>query len=163
MNRSRLESITNNLTGVAKKVFETVPIAEPWHMNVIAGELRRRGHNIDRKTIDGCLGSLKDSGVIRETSCGHFKRVEIHEAQPPIRLARDEPIIQTNKPEPTMTAKKQDNLAVFGVIASKLRALANEVEDAGLAMQSELAKSDAKTQKLTQLQDLLKSIGQGAE
>lgn len=58
MLQSKFESIHRNLTTIARKVYEFVPIQEAWDCSQVCGEMRRQGVSNDLRLVAGCLNSL---------------------------------------------------------------------------------------------------------
>lgn len=158
VNPVRMQSIEQNLSAVAKKVLCAVPIGEPWSKNQIRKEIARSSGHVENRTVDGCLQSLCESGVIREPLPGMFVRVKVTETREPIRLVKDPPMKTAVSPILATTKAKSDNLEAIADIAKRLRGIASEVEEIGIAMQSEVSSSAAESAKLAQLKDLLKSL-----
>ena len=76
MTATRIRILENQQTGVAKKVYGAVPINEAWPSKQIVMELSRQGQVRDFSIIEGCLNTLKEVGLIKETAPGHFQRVK---------------------------------------------------------------------------------------
>ena len=76
MTATRIRILENQQTGVAKKVYGAVPINEAWPSKSIVAELTRQGQVRDFSIIEGCLNTLKEVGLIKEMSPGHFQRVK---------------------------------------------------------------------------------------
>lgn len=158
MNANRLRMIEEQQSGIARKVLEAVPIQERWTSRAIASEMLRSGHRADMKTIEGCLESLRDSGLIREPARGEFQRVLIPPAVEREELAAPEPkAVRFVKVEPldrmaTLTATLRER-------ASQLLMLADEIDAAAISMEEERAAGTESDKKLRQLQSLLRDIG----
>lgn len=164
MNPARLRSIEDGLTNIAKKVLDAVPIAEAWTVHKIGGELARVGVNIEHKTISGCLTNLVDSGLVRELMKGHFQRIKPKPPTDAVPQPERVPAgIASAKPPPPLLEKrvepkKTDFLSAVGTISNKLRAMADEIDDLALAMQSEAAANAAEAERLAQLKKLLREL-----
>lgn len=142
-------------TSLAQKVYQYVPIQEPWTAADIARAMvRASGSQMDGRTLLGCLGCLKDSGLVREVSSSRFQRTAVSQ---PITPKPKEAMPAPQKPEvkPAAPASAIDLLAG---IAKSMRALAGEIETAAIAIEEGQAKAGEEVQKLRQLQALLKGL-----
>lgn len=173
MNQGRMKSIVTNLSGVASKVFDAVPFKQAWSKQQIAGELTRTSHNIDGRTLEGCLNSLVNSKLITEPIRGYFVRNAIKEKAVNDESAKPEPMEKPQmsivKPKPVVTlpavdvgSTPLDLLGNFGsrinVIVRSLQQLAQDFDAATLEVDEQLEVSKQKNEKLNQLQALLKSL-----
>lgn len=160
MTATRIRILENQQTGVAKKVYGAVPINEAWPSKSIVTELTRQGQVRDFSIVEGCLNTLKEVGLIRETAPGYFQRVKPKptvekEAEP----MTTKPLNQPAKSEPT---EPVDRLAAIG---TKLRSLsktflelADDIDEATLAFEEKASGNDEELAKLRQLKGLLKSL-----
>lgn len=155
MNPERLNRIADQQTGIARKVLDAVPIAEEWTTSAVSRELFRVGTRIDKDTLEGCLQSLKESGLVKEPHAGHWRRVHVERAEEPetapgakVKFVRVDPLDRMA----TLTATLRER-------ASQLLMLADEIDAAAIAMEEERAAGSASDQKLRQLQSLLRDIG----
>lgn len=158
MNNARLLEAERNLTGIARKVYGHVPVNEAWRPQDIHAEAARLGQNVERRVIDGCLNSLKDSGLIRESSPGMFIRA-------PMVAAKDEAPQKPPTPTAPEPEAKRDALDELADCAAKVRdlgwtakALAERIEGVALRVAEDTQRIAADGQKLQQLRDLLKSV-----
>jgi len=141
-------------TSLAQKVYQYVPIQEPWTAADIARAMvRASGSQMDGRTLLGCLGCLKDSGLVREVSSSRFQRTAV--SQPTEKPKEVMPAPQKPEVKPAAPASAIDLLAG---IAKSMRALAGEIETAALAIEEGQAKAGEEVQKLRQLQALLKGL-----
>ena len=160
MTATRIRILENQQTGVAKKVYGAVPINEAWPSKQIVIELSRQGQVRDFSIIEGCLNTLKEVGLIRETAPGHFQRVKpkptTEKEAEPMATALSKPSAKSEPTEPV------DRLAAIG---TKLRSmsktfleLADDIDEAALAFEEKTSGNDEELAKLRQLQTLLKSL-----
>ena len=160
MTATRIRILENQQTGVAKKVYGAVPINEAWPSKSIVAELTRQGQVRDFSIIEGCLNTLKEVGLIRETAPGYFQRVKpkptVEKEAGPMTT---KPLNQPTKSEPT---EPVDRLAAIG---TKLRGLskvflelADDIDEATLAFEEKASGNDEELAKLRQLKGLLKSL-----
>ena len=106
----------------------------------------------------GCLNKLLDLGLVSEVSHGQFKRVNIREKQP---QQADDDQYQPEIERPTMTIKTQTQNPIdrLSSLAKRLRDLATDMETAALDLAEQSEKNEKETEKMRQLQALLKSLG----
>ena len=158
MNPSRLHSIEQGLSGVAKKVLDATPIEEAWPAYRIQTEIKRvSGSQIESKTVLGCLSTLVDQGLVKEigTRQQTFQRAAIRERSAHVKLIKDEPFIAV-KPEVTPMAKNDvDLISTAGEIATSLRETAAKVEDFGIACAKQIADKDKESSLLLQLKEFI--------
>lgn len=172
MNEAKAHRIMATLNGVARKVYDAVPIREPWGSGRIVGELVRTGHNIDKRTVEGCLTSLVESGLVVERVRGEFLKAAIKAPCAPTvafdPLAYTVPDPSDPPPATRLQPKAPELLDRMTAISERLRelaaaasALAKEVEDTALTAQQRIEGAHADASKLRQLQQLLRSIESG--
>lgn len=165
MTATRIRILENQQTGVAKKVYGAVPINEAWPSKAIVMELTRQGQVRDFSIIEGCLNTLKEVGLIKEMSPGHFQRVKPKptvekEAEPMSKPLN--PVIPPNssiKSEPT---EPVDRLAAIGTklrgLSQMFLELADDIDEAALAFEEKTSGNDEELAKLRQLKNVLKSL-----
>jgi len=160
MNNARLQELERSVSGIAKKVLGAVPIVTSWSAKEIHAELARLGQNVERQVVDGCLYSLKSSGLIREEGPGQFSRVQAKEKT--AAAPTDAACVLIDDVPP---AAKRDALDELADCAAKVRdlgyaakALAERIEGVALRVAEDTQRIAADGQKLQQLRDLLKSV-----
>ena len=160
MTATRIRILENQQTGVAKKVYGAVPINEAWPSKSIVTELTRQGQVRDFSIVEGCLNTLKEVGLIRETAPGYFQRVKPKptvekEAEP----MTTKPLNPPTKSEPT---EPVDRLAAIGTklrgLSKMFLELADDIDEATLAFEEKASGNDEELAKLRQLKGLLKSL-----
>ena len=160
MTATRIRILENQQTGVAKKVYGAVPINEAWPSKSIVAELTRQGQVRDFSIVEGCLNTLKEVGLIKETAPGHFQRVK----PKPTVEKEAEPMTTTppkayDKGEPT---EPVDRLAAIGTnlrgLSQMFLELADDIDEAALAFEEKASGNDEELAKLRQLKGLLKSL-----
>jgi hypothetical protein len=182
MNEAKHNSMIKGLTSAAAKVYQATPISTPWTASQISAELFRTGCRLDIKAVAGCLLSLTNQHLIVERGKGEFIRVQVKpkqesikdEAEPAAGLKALSSIIEKSKQadpkEIKMPAKPEqaqkdpiDKLSALSakarLIGGQLTDLANEIDNAALEITEQMTSTDAETQKLQQLKQLLKSLG----
>ena len=166
MTATRVRILENQQTGIARKVYEAVPINEQWPTKQIVAELHRQGLVRDFSIVEGCLNSLKESGLIKEMSRGYFQR-----ARPKVEAEKEAPTM--SKPlnpvlspaDVPLSTKQTDPVNRLADIGTKLRelskmflGLADDIDNAALALDEKAAGNDEELAKLRQLKGLLKSL-----
>ena len=185
MTPAKIASLLQGQTSIARKLFEFVPIAEEWTEFQIASEMRRvTGSAPDLKVARGCLRDLADSGLIRRRN-DQFRRAaapdktpqkeaEMPAAKSAERLivlkASEIPLKSAAKPERPAEASPIEILgdiagsivALSKGVAEQLQQLASRVEEAAIQIEQGQEANAANLQKLKQLQQLLRSLGDEA-
>lgn len=159
----KLEIAESALSSIARKVLHATPMNKPWTTHQISGELVRVGCKQDHRTVAGCLSLLKERGLVRETEPGWWVRVQAKKRPEPelvvIQAQPDAP------QEPEETAKVEIGERLAGLagqargLAAQVMEMATAIEDAALDLEEKIHQMEADTEKLRQLQTLLKSIG----
>lgn len=157
MNPARYESILSSQTNIARKVLEFVPLQEAWEPKQISSEMYRVQHTApDKHILEGCLSALVEAGLVRELSGRRYQRFPPPDPQRavarPILTAVKEP------PMPAAAPQKADTLERLSGLATKLRAIADEIDDCALDVQAALDAAGEEHGKLSQLKKLLKGI-----
>ncbi|HDR9358143.1 TPA: hypothetical protein QDB44_004039 [Burkholderia vietnamiensis] len=161
MTPAKYQAALSGLSTIAKKVLDMVPIQEAWSRSEIAGHLLRvTKSSPDAAVIDGCLGRLKDSGLIREPSRGRYQRVEVRE--------REVLKVPVQKPEEAGNAPVEQSILPIEIlsklaerartVATELVMLASDIETAALTIEQGNAENAASLEKLRQFQSILKSL-----
>ena len=160
MTATRIRILENQQTGVTKKVYGAVPINEAWPSKAIVMELTRQGQVREFSIIEGCLNTLKEVGLIKEMSPGHFQRVK------PKPIAEKEAEPMTTKPlNPPTKSEPTEPVDRPAAIGTKLRGLsqmflelADDIDEAALAFEEKTSGNDEELAKLRQLKNVLKSL-----
>lgn len=159
MNAARMQSITHGLTGIARKVYDTVPIQEGWTLAQVSAELGRHGLVYEHAKVHGRLRSLKEQGLIRECD-GQFQRIE---QRPRLVAARTPTATHQEDDMPAPTSS--DPMANLAEIAATLReqarqlmAKADALDAAAIEVAEAIERSGEDGAKLRQLRDLLGSL-----
>lgn len=149
MTAARIRLLESQQSGVAKKVYDAVPVNEIWPVKQIVYELQRQGVARDISIVQGCLKSLKDSGLIKEANPGYFQRVKPRAESEP---TEKEPTMATT---PAPSAKSIDPVDKLAAIGTKLRGLsqmfielANDIDEAALALDEKASGNDEELAKL---------------
>ncbi len=144
-------------TTIAQKRFQFVPIAEEWGAAQIGQTMTRAcGSQTDPRTLLGCLGQLTESGLIRATRRGMFQRAPISQPSAPQPQKQEKEIkVMTAPAAPKATTSAIDLLAG---LAQKLRAVANDIDAAALAIEEGQAKNSQEAKELAQMKAQLKAL-----
>lgn len=174
LNAAKLERHERELTGVMRKVFEAMPISEPWTPPQVASEMSRVTRSSpDIRAVTACLSALVERGLAKEPVRGTFIRVEskprlaavppapsAHSATPEKAATADAPA----KPPEEESVEPMDRLASLASsmreIARRVSEMAQEAEEVAMDVEQRMDRIKADTAKLRQLQALLKDIGQ---
>lgn len=163
MNAARAAAVLKGQTALAQKVYNAVPIGEPWTAQEIEKELVRTGHPIGIHVIRGCLGALYESGLVRQPDNSRFIRTRVRDKQqkaevitmPSTNVA---PIVTPKESEVTPADRLLALTDRFKSLVDEFGRMSAELEDIAIAVTEQLSESDADTAKLRQLQQILKSI-----
>jgi len=160
MTATRIRILENQQTGVAKKVYGAVPINEAWPSKSIVAELTRQGQVRDFSIIEGCLNTLKEVGLIKEMSPGHFQRVK--PKAEPMSTKPLNPVIPPNSSIKGESTEPVDRLAAIGTklrgLSQMFLELADDIDEAALAFEEKTSGNDEELAKLRQLKNVLKSL-----
>lgn len=156
MNAARLKQVENGLSGIARKVLEAVPIADQWQAHTIASEIKRAtGSAPEIKIVNGCLESLKSSGLVREPTRGKWIRVSTKEHAGADDEQTPAKVVELRKQPAELTARE-----MLSQVAIAMMDLAAKVEDVANEIDKAEKRNEEKTAKLRQLQELLRGLGQ---
>lgn len=186
MTPQKFKMLLDQQTTIARKIFEAVPIAESWTSNKIATALTRMGSTrVDMKTLEGCLASLKDSGLVKEPERGLWQQVqaretvklpEIAEPTPVLTPAARRAALPTVNPEDAITANASIKLPEdehandapktpaesLGILATSLRLRANallkmadEIDAEAVRFEDQISAALAKLERFNALRALL--------
>jgi hypothetical protein len=163
MNDARIEELERGQTSVARKVLELVPIQEFWPASQIHTEAIRKGISIDKSKVEGCLNSLKQSGLVKEKA-GTFTRVAARpRALLPERIVA-QPVQFATPPITTAGSAPEaiDPLDRIATVAAAIRAqantiakLADAVDTIALDVDAHIKSISQSSEKLRQLRELL--------
>jgi hypothetical protein len=157
--------VHNTLNAPVKKVYEAVPASEAWTSTQIIGEISRLGYSMrDSKAIIGCLDTLKRQGLIQEPERGSFIRVEVKETTTFDKFIEEtkEKTMANSKPVTQIKQSNLDRLISLSEkangLAAQMKSMATELENVALEIEAEIQENSTSSQKLKQLQELLKGL-----
>lgn len=151
MSVKRRDTLVGNLQASLKKVFNCVPIKETWTSGQIAHELTRKKLSIGTVSVVGCLNNLKKNKLVLEPSVGCFKQIECKTMAVKRKVQAIKELTQEQISNPLASLSK----AILDLSDVK-----TNLEMALLDVEDYMEKAEIKVEKLTQLQNLLKSIGE---
>lgn len=164
LSATRMRILLGQQTSIAQKVFAAVPINDLWSSKQIVGELTRSGTVRDFTVIEGCLNSLKKTGLIRELKPGYFQQNKTKEPKPV------EPVTPVSDyfPKETMAAPTPSNqdtkspADILGDFAASLRNftkmandMADELEELAMTIEEKVEGNSEEMKKLRALKDAL--------
>ena len=166
MTPAKRDQLMQGQTGIAKKIYECVPIMEPWNEVKIMQHLQRStGSTPDGRVFQGCLKTLRDSGLIKQTAAKCFQRVSVEQKQPTMEPKMTLVVPAQEQPKPATEVKKQSAIELLGElagevmgIAAHMQRLAARVEDVALAIEQEREATSEELAKARQLKTLLQSL-----
>jgi hypothetical protein len=170
--QARFTSVFNGLSAVLKQVYECVPINDRWTVEQVTKEFSRKVATKPASEVKKLLNSLHSNGLIINDA-GIYRRVKV--TGNPSALSIVKPVIQNNgdsivKTKPAGSTPKEitamttvmDGLARIAenarTLAQDMKALADDIDEAALNIEAEFEVSESKSEKLKQLQLLLKGI-----
>lgn len=162
---SRLQSVLDGQTNIAKKVYEFVPTQEAYSFLQIyqsIGEITRSA--MDKRTFQGCLNTLKEAGLIVEPKRGCFKRVPIKAKEKrEFKFMKLLEKSEVNKDQEM--AEKKEPIDILALISEKLRgasktlnSLADDIDSVAIQVSDDANKKSEEAEKLNQLKSILKSL-----
>ncbi len=158
---SMAKSVVDRQTGIAKKVYECVPINEAFDAKRICSEMARMGSSPDIHIVSGCLKTLKEAGLVVEVLRGTFQRAKVKaDAEKPAK-----PELKQVSPTPAQDQQEIGPIDKLAAVAScmrdvsaSLQRMAKDVEDAALQMSEAATENSGEVQKLRQLAELIKTL-----
>lgn len=172
MTPAKQEILMQGQTGIARKVYDCVPIAEPWtSFQVMTAMRNMTGSTPDSRIVSGCLVTLVDSGLIKKTGRDSFQRIPVDQKTKTQEPKMAEPAKKVEVKEVAMVEQKRvvSPLEMLGELATEIvgvgehiKRLAGRVEDVALAVEQEREANAKSMESYRQLKALLKSLqGEG--
>lgn len=152
MTPSRYDQTVRELTAICRKVFDSTPIAEPWHDAAIMSELRRKGSNVEGSIIRGCLDTLFRVGLVKEPTPRHFQRIPAPMKADPMPAPENTTTTRREMPVPVRKLSAMERL---GGLAADLRSLADDLDEIAIQVDEEVKGASSGAEKLAQLRALL--------
>ncbi len=174
MNQSRFDRLLEGQSSTARKVFEYVPINEPWLECDIAKSIHNNTSlRLGLHVVRACLNTMKEAGLIKETQRNRYQRTPVTEKKQ-LTLKSAPPSAPTAIETTTMPAAKKvapvTPLDLLGTIATDLvllsvayseqiKAIAGRVEEVALLVEAQRETDNAAMAKVRQLNTLMRDIG----
>lgn len=168
MNKAKFDSIMANATSLSKKVYDAVPITEPWSKTKIHNEVVRQGYrNANLKITEGCLSSLKSQGLVKEVGSGEFIRTKVVQKTAKAKLTT---VPAANKNEEALSDQPGTDdlnpLELLYKLAERLDSLGDQIKclsedfkNTVLLIDEQSEETKKEFQKLKQLKSLLTDLG----
>lgn len=148
MDTIRRDSLLAGQTNLARKVYEAVPIAEPWSLQEILSEMHRLGHNITHNNTRGCLRDLSEAGLVREPSVLAFVRERVTE----------KPMKAVQKESAANDTALTTPFDVLSTTAVRLRRLADDLDTLALQLHDENSKNAEALKAFEAFKQLVKGM-----
>ncbi|KII34871.1 hypothetical protein NL64_06310 [Pseudomonas fluorescens] len=168
MNESRQQQLLASQSGLARKVYEAVPIQACWSETTILNAARLTGVNTAPHVIRACLRDMKDSGLIREPTRGEFQRETVTiKAPKPTKPILSKPAMTTKQPETVkspvspidLLSEVSTELASIGTeFLLRMQLLSTRVDELALSIEAQRETDATAMAKAHQLQALLKEF-----
>ena len=164
---SRIQQLLDGQSSTARKIFQHVPIQEPWSAHDIhRAALAVNATSVSVYAVRRALGELKDAGIIREPVGSKFQRDAVTiklRTYMPMQKAPVETVVAIKKPEvhalDALAGLSPEVVALANDFSARLKAMATRIEEVALSVEVERESNAQSTTKLKQLQSLLKEIG----
>ncbi len=166
MKQSKLDRMINDQTIIAQKIFNCVPMTEVWSKKQIHVEAKRQGIQQGCKVIDGCLHSLRNSGLIKEPTPGYFTQVKATPEKPKLQSVTAKPKVETmsnKKDDPFLPVRMKITLLEAKMkdfnkdITDTLKLLTVDIDEAELKCLEQSENIDGELEKLRAFRDAMKN------
>ena len=171
----RHQALLSGVTSLAQKVYGAVPITESWTHQQIFQEVSRLNISAAYAIVSGCLNSLIAAGLVNEPTPGSFRRVGVRAAKPKPEAPAPAPTVPPVPPVPPQEKAPMTSTAAapaapapidrIGALAARvaqmaadLKTLATDIGEAACDAQAQLELSADDSNKLRQLQAILKTV-----
>lgn len=172
MTPGRNAALLTGQTALAQKIYAVLPAERTTAFTAlrIAQAMKETtGASPDIHTMRGCLGRLKEAGLIKEVVPGSFRRIGVKEKL--TMTNQGQQMISNNchgkaPIEMPGGAKQAAPMDVLAIIAEKVRtvmaglgALAEEIDQAAIMIEERAAADAKELAKVKQIATLLKELG----
>ncbi|MEX6663183.1 hypothetical protein [Pseudomonas sp. W2-17] len=165
---SRIQQLLAGQSSTARKIFEHVPIQEPWSAHEIhCAVLTANATSVAVHAVRRALGELKDAGIIREPVGSKFQRDAVTtklRIEKPMSKPANETVVPLKKPDvqalDALVGLSAEVINLADDIGARLKGLALRIEEVALSVEVERDTNAEALGKLKQLQTLLKGIAQ---
>lgn len=170
MTPKKRDILIRGQTGIAQKVYECVPMQEPWaSFQVLAALRNMTGSTPDTRIVSGCLASLVDAGLIKKVGRDQYQRIVVARLDAREKTTTKEPqmaeAVQSVETKPAELKRAASPLEMLGELATEIvgmaehmKRLAARVEDVALAVEQEREVTAKSVEQYRQLKALLKSL-----
>lgn len=176
MNQARLAKAERSITTTARKVLDATSTEHSMSPAKILGDLRASGVNIQINMVEGCLNSLLSDGLVRQPAPGLYMRVtakpRIAKVNPAPSGEPDIDVTPDSPKHPEFEAAREETLVKLAQVSSRTRsmskallqmsgdlaAISDSIDDVALDVEERIQNIQRDTEKLRQLQSLLKQL-----
>jgi hypothetical protein len=167
----KVAQVLASIPSTNAKVYESVPMSEPWTVSQVIMDLRRRNIGMEVQSVARCLQQLIEVGIVKEPARGHFIRVRVREPyvqQPDTTQYFDNQKAATLHSIVPATEKKttEDAFTMLAAAASlardlgtkyrdDLHSMADRIEQAAILMASKVETASADAEIAATLRRLL--------
>lgn len=156
-----VETLLQSQSGFARKVYDFVPIQEPFTETQIVTAIVRGTGNIPPKTIlQACLRDLTNSGLIRSKG-GMYQRTLVKEKRAKEKTMPEVSATPTVSPDSVelLRGLADQVLSIGCTLVEQMEKLARSLEETAAKIEQEREVSKVKLDKLHQLQTILNELG----
>ncbi|CDN87385.1 hypothetical protein BN948_01807 [Hydrogenophaga intermedia] len=168
MNKARFQALISGMTSVAQKVYEGVPAADFWTIHQIVSECGRLGRAVQYDVAQGCLAKLHDAGLVMRNEHQQFKRTPVREHRQVANQVEQKPTTMASalvlagigtaadkEPDEAPLDRLATLAARARAMSNDLRGLAEDMENAALAAEEHIQRSQAELQEFNALKAIL--------
>lgn len=169
MTPSRASQLEQGLNGMARKIYDAIPVKDPWPAGQIIAELKRSiGTAPDLRVLQGTLAHLVELGLVKPQGDSFLRvvpRASVRRLEPvsaPQPGPRDpDPPAPAGKPSSStrdaITAISEVSAKVRNVIALLSR-LAEELDDVAVEIEEHHQATSHDAEQLRKLRELLRAV-----
>ena len=138
----QLEEYLQKETAIGRKIYENVPMSEPWKIGaIIASMSRQTGTSADYKIVEGCLKNFVDNKIVRKVKDGYIRTPVVSKPKKIVCMGELSTVIKekTTIPTPDMAKTILKIPGASNVSASQERKdsyVFDELAEIGNSMQS---------------------------
>lgn len=182
MTPSRASQLEQGLNGMARKIYEVMPVKEAWGFGQILAELKRiNGTAPDMRVLQGTISHLLAIGLAREEVSGGYSRIAPRASvrrlapvsSPQPGPSDPDPPATTDQPAPNdrttpaskPTSNTRDAITAIAEVSAKVRnviillsRLAEELDDVAVEIEEHHQATSRDADQLRKLRDLLRAV-----
>ena len=158
LSAARFEGYYAGLTSMARKVYEAIPIAEVWSVTQVHQEMVRLGFSADLTKTSGCLRSLLGTTLIIEKPPGHYRRSAIKPKKAPMATQAIMTVVSAAPVSVAAELTPPTPEEILSALSTRCMEFATDIDEASIAIKKYMAAREVDSQKLKQLQALLKGL-----